>query len=215
MKKLLTFKNLVVLLACLSCALGASAYDHYNSEYHMYFNYVFEDNEQIASVTFKDENYNTYSGSISIPTEINIGAMVDHYIDVKYIGASAFRNCSNLTSVYIPVGIKEIGSSAFSYCTQLTSVTIPYSVTRVEYNAFGDCDNLRTVHIGDGVTYIGTYAFDSPLTAVYSYNKTPPTINNQNAFKASTYSNATLYVPGPFFRRVYAAAQYWSNFTPL
>lgn len=138
MKKSLTFKTLVVLLACLSCALGASAYDHYNSEYNMYFNYVYEDNVQIASVTY-DDGYNTYSGNVTIPTQINIGAMVDHYIDVKYIGANAFRSCSNLNSIYIPVGIKEIGSSAFSYCSKLTTVTIPYSVTRVDYNAFQGC----------------------------------------------------------------------------
>lgn len=213
MKKLLTFKNLVVLLACLSCALGASAYDHYNWQYEMYFDYVFENDVQVASVTYEDESYNTYSGSITIPSEINIGGMVDHYIDVKYIGKYAFRDCSDLTSVYIPVGIKTIGQSAFWWCSKLTAVTIPYSVERVEYNAFGDCNNLKTVHIGDGVTYIGSYAFDSPLTAVYSYSKTPPTINAENAFRASTYSEATLYVPGPFFRRVYAAAQYWSNFT--
>lgn len=199
-----------MLLAYLSCALGASAYDFPDYEHDMYFNYL---DDGTVEVTYYDEDYNTYSGYVTIPTVAVRGAFNQTEFDVTRVGKYAFRDCSNLTGVTIPVGIKSIGSSAFWYCTKLTTVTIPYSVTSVEYNAFGDCSNLKTVHIGDGVTSIGAYAFDSPLTAVYSYAKTPPTIANENAFKTSTYSDATLYVPGPDFRRVYAAAPYWSNFT--
>ena len=41
----------------------------------------------------------------------------------KWIGSSAFRGCTGLTSVTIPNSVTEIGGAAFAYCTGLTSVT--------------------------------------------------------------------------------------------
>ena len=164
----------MVLLACLTFAIGASAYDRYDYNTGFYINYVYEDGEQIAEITYDDETNTHYSGAVVVPSQINIGAMVDHWINVKYIGRNAFEDCYNMTSIDLPIGIKTIGESAFSCCTKITTVTIPYTVTRVNYNAFGDCDNLTSVIIGTGLTYIGTYGFDSPLSYIHIYTSTPP-----------------------------------------
>lgn len=43
--------------------------------------------------------------------------------------------------------IVTIGASAFENCENLTSVTIPESVSVIEYNAFRNCTNLNTVTI--------------------------------------------------------------------
>ena len=193
MKKLITLKTIGLLLACLSCTLAANAYDHYTGGF--YVNTIDEDEGEVAEITYDDEDNNYYSGNVSIPTEVNIGYFADCYVPVRYIGKYAFRNCYNLTSIYMPVGIKSIGQSAFSYCTSLTTVTIPYSVTHIYYNAFGDCSNLKTVYIGSGVNYIAQYGFDSPLTRVEVYAYNPPTIESQDAFKSSTYNDAILVVP--------------------
>ena len=191
MKKIF-FTLMTVLLACLPFAFSASAYDFPDYAHNMWFNYL---DDGSVEVTYYDEDYNSYSGYVAIPSVAVRGAINQTEFPVTRIGEYAFRNCYNLTGISIPSSIKSIGSSAFSYCTSLTTVSIPSSVTRIEYNAFGDCSNLRSAYIGSGVTYIGTYGFDSPLTLVYCYAYNPPTINSENAFKSSTYSNATLVVP--------------------
>ena len=78
---------------------------------------------------------------------------------VTSIEYSAFGDCVNLASVTIPDSVTFIGEYAFSHCYRLTSVTIGDGVTSIGYGAFGYCDSLTSVTIGDGVTSIGEYAF--------------------------------------------------------
>ena len=87
---------------------------------------------------------------------------------IRGIGANAFCECSELTSVMIPDGVTRIGPYAFEGCGGLTSATIPNSVTGIGDGAFECCSGLTTVTIPDGVTSIGGYAFYgcSGLTSV-------------------------------------------------
>ena len=78
---------------------------------------------------------------------------------ISYIGNSAFRNCSSLTSVTIPEGVTSIGESAFYSCSGLTSITIPESVTSIGDYAFSGCSGLTSFTIPEGVASIGSYAF--------------------------------------------------------
>ena len=86
----------------------------------------------------------------------------------KGIAASAFRDCSGMTSVTIPNSVTSISYAAFEGCTGLTSVTIPNSVTSIGYRAFSDCSSLTSVTIPNSVTSIGSSAFYycSGLTSV-------------------------------------------------
>ena len=47
----------------------------------------------------------------------------------RFIGTSAFKGCSSLTSVSIPNSVTSIGQFAFQNCSSLLSMTIPSSVT--------------------------------------------------------------------------------------
>ena len=78
---------------------------------------------------------------------------------ITSVGANAFYQCSNLTSVTIPDGVTSIGSYAFEYCSSLVSITIPDGVTSIGDSAFLRCTNLRKITIPDGVTSIGSAAF--------------------------------------------------------
>ena len=75
------------------------------------------------------------------------------------ISASAFRDCSGLTSVTIPDSVTSIGYEAFARCTKLKNVTIPNSVTSIGGSAFEGCSGLTSIIIPDSVTSIGWYAF--------------------------------------------------------
>ncbi len=87
-----------------------------------------------ATVTYRSffiKEYR-YSGDVTIPATVT-------YNDVQYkvtgIGTSAFRWCSDLTSIKIPASVTTIDSWAFDDCTGLTSIEIPASVTSIgEYN---------------------------------------------------------------------------------
>jgi len=79
--------------------------------------------------------------------------------DVTEIGASAFKDCSRLTSVTIPDSVKSIGYKAFEG-NNITSISIPNSVTSIASSAFSNCKNLTDVYIYDLVWWC-SYKFDS------------------------------------------------------
>jgi len=77
---------------------------------------------------------------------------------VETIGSSAFRRCTNLTSVTFGNGIKQIFDVAFSHC-DLRSIDIPDSVTNIGNEAFVGNTNLASVTLGNSVETIGVGAF--------------------------------------------------------
>ncbi len=79
---------------------------------------------------------------------------------VTSIGSSAFKGCSNLTSINIPKGVTNIGDYAFDNCSSLNSIIIPESMTSIGYSVFYYCTNLATITIPEGVTSIGDCAFE-------------------------------------------------------
>lgn len=91
---------------------------------------------------------------------------------VSTIGMSAFRNCSEITSVIIPSGVTSIGSNAFYGCNSLARVVWnAENCTFIGLNIwpiFGNCINLTDVIIGDNVKTIPEYAFSgcSGLTSL-------------------------------------------------
>jgi hypothetical protein len=91
---------------------------------------------------------------------------------VTYIGGSALRDCTSLTSITIPGSVTIIGGEAFYQCTGLTNITIPGSVTVIGNNAFTYCTGLTSVTIPGSVTTIGDWAFD------YCTNPSGVTISN-------------------------------------
>ena len=108
---------------------------------------------------------------------------------VTTIGAYAFANCANLTSITTPNSVTLIGAGAFSYCSGLTSITIPNSVTTIGLTAFSYCTNLTDI----------TVEWTTPLSV--------PT----NIFDGVSTSAATLHVPAGT-KALYKAADVWKDF---
>ncbi len=78
---------------------------------------------------------------------------------ITSIGDSAFKNCTALKSIDIPISIKRIGFSAFSRCTNLTSILLPKSITAIQDETFYECDNLSSVVLPYNISDIGRRAF--------------------------------------------------------
>lgn len=82
-----------------------------------------------------------------------------YFIGIYEIGAEAFKQCKNLTSIIIPQNVIWIEESAFSGCNSLTDIIIPTDVTWIGDSAFSQCNNLTNIVIPNNVTTIGNNAF--------------------------------------------------------
>jgi len=101
-----------------------------------------------------------------LPKALVIPAKIEKEV-ITGIGGSAFRECTNLTSVQLPASLTTIGGGAFSGCKGLTSVQFPESLTTIDEEAFKGCTGLTSVQLPANLTTIGGYAFsDSKLTSV-------------------------------------------------
>lgn len=77
----------------------------------------------------------------------------------RFIGQSAFSECSALNSVIIPNSVISIKKNAFYRCSALASVTIGNNVTSIGDNSFESCTRLKSITIPNNVTRIGESAF--------------------------------------------------------
>lgn len=80
---------------------------------------------------------------------------------VKYIGGSAFANCSDLESVKLSASLTEISPNLFYGCTSLKSVEIPDTVKFIGENAFSNCLKLESVMLPKGIKEIPPSLFAS------------------------------------------------------
>lgn len=131
-----------------------------------------------AEVTFKDKNYNSYSGNVVIPESVTYEG--NNYTIVA-IGKSAFRDCIGLTGLDLPESVQKVAGNAFNECSNLrilkANVSIigegisfikdPTTVSKLTFVGEGEISadsyknfaNLAVLNIGDGVTKIGEDAF--------------------------------------------------------
>ena len=78
-------------------------------------------------------------------TEIKIPETIDG-LKVVAIGAAAFADKTEITSVLIPFGVKTITANAFIGCKGLTYVSLPATLEKIGASAFRDCDALGTLY---------------------------------------------------------------------
>ena len=112
--------------------------------------------EGSVKVANRDELFNSYSGTVNIPSQVTSGGVT---YQVTAIGNGAFRNSKTLKKVTIPSTVTKIGKYAFMDCMSLTSVNIPSSVKVIDYAAFENCMGLTSINLPEGLEEIGYYAF--------------------------------------------------------
>ena len=80
---------------------------------------------------------------------------------ITSIGAYAFYECENLSSLTLCSSLVKINGEAFNRCTSLASVTLPASLTTISEEAFLGCTQLATINGGANVTTIRYGAFQN------------------------------------------------------
>ncbi len=100
----------------------------------------------------------SYSGNIVIPETVVYEGNGRTYT-ITAIGENAFKNCTGLTSLYIPSCVTRIRNGAFSGCTNLNSIIIPNSVTTIGVSLFYGCTGLKSVTLSNNISQITNSMF--------------------------------------------------------
>lgn len=114
------------------------------------------------------------------------------FSNATIVGMGAFRNCSNLLQVMLPV-VATLGNNAFNACSKLQLADIGNTVS-ISSSTFTNCAALKVVVIrkSDG---------PATLTNISAFNGTP---------FASGNTGGTIYVPTNLME-AYKAATNWST----
>lgn len=80
-------------------------------------------------------------------------------LTLKAIGSSSFEGCSLLNNIIIPDTVISLGSYAFKNCTSLSEIVIPESIKVLELGVFSYCSNLTKVTLPEALDTVGVSAF--------------------------------------------------------
>ena len=124
--------------------------------------YDFDNQNLTAIVTYRGSYASSYSneyqGSVIIPSSVTYNSK--NY-DVISIGAGAFSNCTELTSISIPSSVTSVGKEAFMKCTGISHISLPDNIISIGEGAFQLCKNLTSVILPNGITTIEKSTFSS------------------------------------------------------
>ena len=85
-----------------------------------------------------------------------------YFTGVEKLGTAAFRNCSSLRRITIPVSLRVIGDYAFDGCFDLSNITFTQGhLERIGVHAFSSCVSLLQMMLPSTVTELGESAFSS------------------------------------------------------
>ena len=146
-----SFYTTILLVMILLAPLSASAYDFVVN--NIYYNIT---GDNTVSVTYRDTNFDHYSGTVTVPTAVTNGGVTYR---VTGIGDHAFRSCPNLVAVNLPNSVIGIGYASFYKCPALAHFNIPNSVTSIESFAFRECTSLTEITIPGSIPYMGGQVF--------------------------------------------------------
>ena len=112
--------------------------------------------ELTCAVTYRSEEYNSYSGTINIPAAVTYNG---RKFCVTGIGRAAFRDCENLLAVMLPESITSIGSSAFENCYNVEQINLPNTISVIGEGAFESCRKLESVVIPSSLEKLSSNLF--------------------------------------------------------
>ena len=218
-------------IACLLCSITVYAYDFEVDG--IYYNICSEEDKTVA-VTYKNYEYNSYSGDIIIQETVYYNDEIYYIVDIEdrafsncdalnsvtlpnsisRLGIGAFYNSSNLTEVHATNGVITHSSQIFYNCTSLKSIVIDNSSNQIYDEVFRGCSSLNEIIIPQNITYLGEYALAgcTGLTEIRIEATTPP-YTESNTFNGINKS-IPVYVPYGC-AEAYRSADYWSEFTNI
>ena len=180
-----------------------------------------------ADIVFKEGTECIVSGILDSALYSDFVSSVKLPESLKFIGASAFKECTAIESIVIPDSVERIDEYAFEGCKSLKSANIPDGVTSLDYvfrysgiesisipdsvtsmkEAFGNCDSLSEVTFADGIKEISDYAFsDCDMLQTVELPSSVETIGgyafrNCKALAEVTFDGQTEYIGSDVFEK--------------
>ena len=154
-----------------------------------------------GEVTYTGESADSTATSVVIPATVT-GADGTVY-EVTKIAENALKDNKTVKEVTVGDNIEEIGAGAFQNATNLTTVKLGKKVAKIDKNSFAGCTKLKKVtSSGSAVTSIGESAFkgDKALTSV-DFSKSKVKTIGKNAFNGDKKLN-TIKINGNAITKV-------------
>lgn len=128
--------------------------------------YTIYTRDMTAWVTYKDKNYSSYSGDITIPDSVTYRGKK---LKVSTISEEAFYNCDGLTTVIIKNGIENIYNNAFDGCRNLSKIELPNSIESISAGAFRNCVQLKKILLPSNLKFISDSLFKNCTNLEQTY----------------------------------------------
>lgn len=202
--------------------------------------YKLNDERTAATVTFQNASYDSYSGNVIIPEEIEIE---NSKYPVTRIGEQAFSLCTKLNSVVIPNTVTDIDFGAFYKCSatsvtfapnsslqtigvyafqnsSITSIVLPESLRNLHSEAFVSCYSLTNVVLPANLSYFSKSAFSTCIslcdvtcyaTIPYAFSGSDTPFTNLQDYD---YDRITLRVPQGCVE-IYRSSNAWNRFVHI
>ena len=124
-------------------------------------NYLFKGSPSLEKVTVKSLSSAVPNYALTGAGKALQGSVIINE-GITSIGANAFSNCSNLTSITLPSTITKVDSNAFNNCSGMTEeIIFPENLKTFGQNAFYNCSGIKgTLTLLEG-TVLGAGAFNN------------------------------------------------------
>ena len=224
-------RKLLVITVSLWCALSANAYDFYSGGFY----YDIKSDNQVE-VTYENDNYESYSGIINIPSHVTYNGTTYTVTSIGYqaftlstitqvtipntvtrIGGNAFRICKSLEKVTMTDAVTEIWSQAFEGCRKLKEINLSENLETLPFSCFSWCDSLKSITLPHSLKAIKSGAFKEchNLKTITCMAWEPPTWDNETVFESDVLSSATVTVPRTSYNDYKDASCPWSSFNTI
>lgn len=120
---------------------------------------AFSENGTLVSFSFPE--YITRIGSNAFYKNALLSGALVIQDAVKIIGKSAFSQCSNLTSLTLPLALEKIEAGAFSGCSSIGgTLSLPNALKEIGSSAFGGCRSMTgCLNFSENLEVLGGGAF--------------------------------------------------------
>lgn len=172
----------------------------------IYYNVTSDEYPLTVAVANRDFNYNSYTGSVTVPAKVFKGGGL---YEVTSVWENAFAYSESLTEVVFPESVTSLEDGAFFGCKKLAKVVIPGDLKSIGNAAFYDCSSIETLDLPASLSQIGDDAFKgcTSLKSIYLHAEVPPRITGSSIGKIK----GVVYVPKGCVD-AYMASDIWSRY---